>query len=171
MGNKSPAKIILLILLIFPALFGGCDTKADTREVKAPDFTLKDLSEKNVALSQYLGNVVILDFWASWCIPCRMAIPELVKLQEEYKDNGLVILGISMDSSDVKNAYLSSFKEKYEINYPVLRADDKTTRKYFGNNEFSIPTLFIINRDGMVVDMHSGYMPGAVEKSLKKIFE
>jgi len=171
MCYKNPAKIILLFLFILPVLFFGCEKDADTKEVKAPDFTLEDLSGKDVSLSQYAGNVVILDFWATWCPPCRMSIPELVKLQDTYRDNGLVVLGVSVDSSDTKNAYLSSFKEEYKMNYTILRADDKTTRKYFGDSEFGIPTLFIINREGMVVDMHSGYSPGAVEKSLKKILK
>jgi peroxiredoxin len=171
MGLKYPSKIILSLLFIIFALFLGCETNADTKEVKAPDFTLQDLSGKSVSLSQYNGSIVVLDFWATWCPPCRMSIPELVKLQDQYRDKGLVILGISVDSTDTKNAYLSSFKEKFKINYPILRVDEKTISQYFGNSEISIPILFIINRKGIVVDMHSGYSPGAVEKSLKKILQ
>jgi len=171
MDFKDPARFILLFLSILSLLLLGCETNADTKEVKAPDFTLEDLSGKNISLNQYKGNIVVLDFWATWCQPCRMSIPELVKLQDAYKDKGLVILGISVDSADTKNAYLSSFKEKFKINYPIIRADEKTARKYLGGSEVSIPTLFIINRDGMVVEMHSGYSPGAVEKSLKKILK
>ena len=171
MGFKYPAKAIILLLCFISSLFFGCETDADTKEVKAPDFTLEDLSGKSISLSQYTGSVVILDFWATWCPPCRMSIPELVTLQDDYRNKGLVILGISVDSTDTNNAYLSSFKEKYKINYPILRIDEKTAGEYFGNSEFSIPTLFIINREGMVVDMHSGYSPGAVEKSLKKILQ
>jgi cytochrome c biogenesis protein CcmG, thiol:disulfide interchange protein DsbE len=171
MYYKNPSKIVLLSLMVMSVLFLYCEANADSKEVKAPDFTLEDLSGKKVSLSQYAGKVVILDFWATWCPPCRMSIPELVKLQEKYRDSGLVILGISVNSSDTKNSDLSDFKERYKINYPILRADDKTTVKYFGNNEFSIPTLFIINRDGMVIDMHSGYSPGEVKKSLEKILK
>jgi len=171
MGYKNSVHVILLFLFTLSVLLLGCETNADTKEVKAPDFTLEDLSGKNISLNQYKGNIVVLDFWATWCQPCRMAIPELVKLQDAYKDKGLVILGISVDSADTKNAYLSSFKEKFKINYPILRVDEKTAGKYLGDSEVSIPTLFIVNRDGMVVDMHSGYSPGAVEKSLKKILQ
>jgi cytochrome c biogenesis protein CcmG, thiol:disulfide interchange protein DsbE len=114
---------------------------------------------------------VVLDFWATWCPPCRMSIPELVKLQEKYREKGLVILGISLDDANTKNADLESFREKYKINYIILRGDDKTAEKYFGRSQFSIPTLFIINREGMVSDMLSGYSPGAVEKSLEKILK
>jgi len=171
MEQKNPSKIILLFLSVPLILFLGFETRSDAKEIKAPDFTLEDLSGKNVSLSKYKGNVVVLDFWATWCQPCRTSIPELVKLQDTYRDKGLIILGVSMDSADTKNAYLSAFKEKYKINYAILRVDDKTIKKYFGDNEFSIPTLFIVNREGMVVDMHPGYLPGAVEKSLKTIFK
>lgn len=171
MGLRKTAKVILLLLFTFSFISLGCETKADTKDVKAPDFSLEDLSGEKIALSRYKGNVVILDFWATWCPPCRMSIPELVKLQDNYRDKGLVILGISVDSADTKNAYISAFSEKFKINYKILRADDGTIRKYFGNSDFSIPTLFIVNREGVVVDMHSGYSPGAVEKSLKQIFK
>jgi peroxiredoxin len=171
MGFHYKAKAVLLFSCFLSLLLFGCGTNADTKEVKAPDFTLQDLSGKSISLSQYAGSTVILDFWATWCPPCRMSIPELVKLQDAYRDKGLVILGISVDSADTQNAYLLSFKEKYKINYPILRIDDKTTAKYFGNSEFSIPTLFIVNREGIVVDMQSGYSPGAVERSLKKILQ
>lgn len=171
MDFKNQIKIIMLFLFVLSFIFLGCETNADTNGVKAPDFTLEDLSGNRISLSQYMGNVVILDFWATWCIPCHMSIPELVKLQDDYKDKGLVILGISVDSPSIKNSYLSSFKEKYKINYPILRVDEKTTWNYFGNSNFSIPTLFIVDREGMVIDIHSGYSPGAVEKSLKEIFK
>jgi cytochrome c biogenesis protein CcmG, thiol:disulfide interchange protein DsbE len=171
MYYKNPAKIVLLLLSVLPALFFYCEAIADAKEVKAPDFTLEDLSNKKISLSQYAGKVVVLDFWATWCPPCRMSIPELVNLQDKYRENGLVILGISVDSAGTKTAYLSDFMEKYKINYTILRADEKITGKYFGDSEFSIPTLFIVNREGMVVDIYSGYSPGAVEKSLKKIFQ
>jgi cytochrome c biogenesis protein CcmG, thiol:disulfide interchange protein DsbE len=171
MYSKNPIKIILRLLSVFTVIFLASYSNASEKKVKAPDFTLVDISGKSVSLSQYLGKIVIIDFWATWCPPCRMSIPELVQLQNKYREKGLVILGISFDSADTKNDYLSAFKEKYKINYTVLRADDKTTEKYFGGSQIDIPTLFIIDRGGMVVDMHSGYSPGAVEKSLIKIFQ
>jgi cytochrome c biogenesis protein CcmG, thiol:disulfide interchange protein DsbE len=171
MHHKNPTKGILFLLFIFSFLFLGLEAGAASKEVNAPDFTLPDISGKAVSLNQYLGKVVILDFWATWCPPCRMSIPELVKLQDKYREKGLVILGVSVDSSDTKDAELKAFREKYKINYTILRVDDKTIEKYFGRNEFSIPILFIINQKGMVFDMFSGYNPGAVEKSLIKIFQ
>jgi cytochrome c biogenesis protein CcmG, thiol:disulfide interchange protein DsbE len=171
MNHRNPTKTVLLSILIGLAIFLGCETKAETKEVKAPDFTLKDLSGKDISLSQYKGSLVVLDFWATWCGPCRMSIPELVKLQEAYRDKGVVVIGISVDSADTKDAYLTAFKEKYKINYPVLRVDEKTTLKYFGKSDFGIPSMFIINREGMIAEMHEGYSPGAVENSLKKLLK
>jgi cytochrome c biogenesis protein CcmG, thiol:disulfide interchange protein DsbE len=171
MHHKNPIKSFLFLLFIFSFLVLSFQAGAATKEVKAPDFTLPDLSGKAVSLNQYLGKVVVLDFWATWCPPCRMSIPELVKLQDKYREKGLIILGVSVDDPDTKDAYLTAFREKYKINYAILRVDDKTIEKYFGRSEVSIPTLFIINQKGMVVDMFSGYSPGAVEKSLEKILK
>ena len=162
---KIPA---LLSLLIF-GLLSGCNTEVGAGQT-APDFALEDLSGKSVSLKQYAGNIVLLDFWATWCPPCRQSIPELIKLQDKYRDQGLVILGISLDDPrQFDNRYLLAFKEKFKINYRILRADNKVPYDYFGNSNMAIPTLFVINRNGKVVDMHVGFRPGVVEKSLKKL--
>ena len=164
-------KIIYASLLITPVLILGCRNNADSSKT-APDFTLKDLSGNSVSLQQYRGKVVLLDFWATWCQPCRYSIPELVELQDKYKDRGLVVIGISVDNPlQVNNNYISAFKEKYKVNYTILRADQETTVKYFGNGNYAIPTMFFINRDGMIVNKRMGFIPGAVEKSLAKILK
>ena len=87
----------------------ACNNNAGARP-PAPDFKLLDIQGKEVSLSQFRGLPVILDFWATWCPPCRMSIPELVKIQEKYKDKGLVILGLSLDDpAHASNAYLREF--------------------------------------------------------------
>jgi len=139
---------------------------------KAPDFSLPDLSGKTVTLEQYRGSVVILDFWATWCPPCRASIPELVKLQDKYKDKGLVILGISTDDQrKVNNEYLRSFCEKFKINYRVLRYDYKVIEAYFGNQAPAIPTMYVIDREGQVRDKFVGFTPEDLQKSLDKLFK
>ena len=149
----------------------GCNTNAGTLD-KAPDFTLKDLDGNEVTLSQYKGNVVLLDFWATWCPPCQGSIPELVDLQDKYLKEGLVILGVSVDEPrQINNEYLSAFKKKFRINYTVLRVTKKVMRDYFGNRTISLPTLLIIDREGFILEKHTGFRPGVVEKSLKIIFE
>ena len=164
-------KIIYATLFLIPVLLLGCRNNADTSKI-APDFTLKDLSGNSVSLQQYRGKVVLLDFWATWCLPCRYSIPELVEIQDKYRDQGLVVIGISVDDPlQANNNYLSAYMEKYKINYTILRADEKTTVSYFGNGNFAIPTIFFINRDGLIVNKGMGFIPGAVEKSLTKILK
>jgi cytochrome c biogenesis protein CcmG/thiol:disulfide interchange protein DsbE len=155
----------LTLFLLFP----GCDTKADSSGT-APDFELQNLSGDKVSLKEHRGNPVLLDFWATWCPPCRTAIPELVALQTKYRDQGLIILGISLDDPQhINDRYLEAFKEYFKINYTILRASEKVVEDYFKERELAIPTMFVIDREGRIVDVLVGFRPGAVEGSLKKI--
>ncbi len=136
----------------------------------APNFTLLDLDGQKVSLDQFRGSIVLLDFWATWCPPCRMSIPELVKLQEEHKDKGLVILGLSMDDpSQFTNEYLKAFKEKYKINYTILRVDRQVLVNYFANQNIAIPTMFIVDKDGIIRDKIVGFQPDALKESLSRL--
>ena len=111
----SMIMIVTVISLFF--LSSGCSKDADALQ-SAPGFTLKDLSGNSISLKQYAGNIVLLDFWATWCPPCRQSIPELVSLQNKYGNQGVVILGISLDDPQQFNDnYLSAFKQQFKINY------------------------------------------------------
>jgi peroxiredoxin len=159
------AAAVFLVL----AAVSGCSTgEADTAE--APDFTLEDLRGNSVTLSDYRGKVVLLDFWATWCPPCRRSIPEMVDLQERYGEEGLVILGVSLDDpARASDEFLREFKDANRMNYTVLRGNQAVVADYFGDERFSIPTLFVVNRQGRIVDKHVGFRPGAVEESLKEV--
>ncbi len=122
---------------------------------KAPDFLLYDKDGNAVQLSDFSGKVVILDFWATWCGPCRMEIPGFVQLYERYKDEGLEIVGISLDR-DGWNAVIP-FMEQYGVNYTVVLGDQNVVMRYGGIR--SIPTTFVINKNGQVVDRVVGYRP------------
>lgn len=136
----------------------------------APHFTLKDLEGRRVSLNEFDGKIVLLDFWATWCPPCRQSIPELIKLQDRYGDEGLVIVGVSLDDpARASDRALQDFIEKNRMNYPVLRGEEAVVRDYFGNEKIGIPTMFVINREGEIVDRHVGFVPGAVEESLAKV--
>ncbi len=164
------SKYWVLTSVIISLLFSGCSRGDGDAGRTAPDFSLPDLSGNMVSLEEHRGNIVLLDFWATWCPPCRNAIPELVGLQKRYKDQGVVILGISLDDPhQFKNKYLLAFKEKFKMNYKVLRADSEVVQDYFSTPNMALPTLFVINREGKIVEKHVGYVPGAVEKSLRKI--
>jgi len=169
MTFNSRSSIHVLILLIMFFLFHGCGKESDAWQT-APDFKLADLSDKRVSLQDYKGSIVLLDFWATWCPPCRESIPELVDLQKRYQNQGVVILGISMDDpQQFNNRYLMAFKEKFRINYTILRANGQVALDYFGASNMAIPTLFVVNREGKIVDKFVGFMPGQVEKSIKKL--
>ena len=163
------SKICVLTLLIVSLILSGCSEKSDARQ-KAPDFALEDLSGNTVTLGQYRGNIVLLDFWATWCFPCLMSIPELVNLQKKYRDRGVVILGVSVDNPDgISNQDLLTFKERLKINYKILRANNKVLKDYFSSQRMGIPTMFIINRDGEIAAKHVGFEQGVAEKLLKKL--
>jgi thiol-disulfide isomerase/thioredoxin len=118
----------------------------------APDFTLNDLSGEAVTLSDFRGKLVILNFWATWCAPCRDEIPVFVKLQDEYSDKGLAIIGISLD--DISPDLIKKFAEGFDVNYPMLMYKPRVVYSYGGI--YSIPTTFIITPGGKVVNRFIG---------------
>ena len=123
-----------------------------TQSRVAPDWQLKDLEGKSVKLSDFKGKVVILNFWATWCPPCRREIPDFVALQKQYADKGLVIIGVSLDEGGA--AVVKSFVNKMGINYPVVMGDQKTIAAYGGIQV--VPTTFIIDKTGKVAAQHEG---------------
>ena len=124
---------------------------------KAPNWTLPDLNGKPVHLSDYAGKVVILDFWATWCPPCREEIPGFIDLQKKYGAKGLVIIGASVDQDGPP--VVRDFVAKNQINYQIVMANDDVTKAYGGIE--GIPTTFVIDPAGNVV---KSYM-GATEES------
>jgi cytochrome c biogenesis protein CcmG, thiol:disulfide interchange protein DsbE len=164
---KRKAIIALMAIVFF--LPYGCAEGGPKGDL-APNFQLRDLTGNKVSLDEIRGNIVILDFWATWCPPCRMSIPELVDLQKRYKEKGVIILGISMDDPDgVTNNDLIAFSEKNNINYHILRADPKILMDYFGGASISIPTMFLVDRQGKIAAKHVGFVAGSVERSLKNL--
>jgi len=120
----------------------------------APEWELKDLNGKPVKLSDFKGKVVILDFWATWCPPCRMEIPGFIELQQKYAEKGLVVIGVSLDDEpDV----VKTFMKRQGVNYSVVLANSKVTDDYGGIE--GIPSTFIIDRTGAIVSKHVGFVP------------
>jgi thiol-disulfide isomerase/thioredoxin len=123
----------------------------------APDFTLPQLEGKDLRLSSYRGKVVLLDFWASWCAPCREETPHLIELQQKYGDRGLQIIGVSMDDSpDPARA----FYQQFHMNYPVVMGNAKTGERYGG--VLGLPIAFLINGDGRIYAKHIGATDPAI---------
>lgn len=118
----------------------------------APDFTLNDASGKTVTLSGFRGKVVLLNFWATWCAPCKAEIPSFIELQQTYGGRGFVALGVSMDEDGWRS--VKPYMEAHRINYPVVVGNEQISRLYGGLD--SIPTTFIIDKSGRIAAIHLG---------------
>jgi cytochrome c biogenesis protein CcmG/thiol:disulfide interchange protein DsbE len=146
-----PAFIVLIIISL--TVFTGCQLSSGGSTVGG-DFTLNNLSGKEVSLSDYTGKIVILNFWATWCSPCRQEIPDFVDVFDDYKNEDIQFLGIS--NEDVYT--LRNFVLKYDINYPIL-VDDAGVMNNWGIK--GIPTTFIIDREGKIIYKNVGAMTKA----------
>jgi thiol-disulfide isomerase/thioredoxin len=123
------------------------------------DFTMKDVDGNNVSLSTFKGKVVLLNFWATWCGPCKAEIPGFVKLQEKYRDKGLVIVGYSVDDTAEK---AKAYAAQYKMNYPILLGEGKEDLQDAYGPIWGLPSSFIISKDGRVCRKHIGIAPEAV---------
>src|SRR5246127_5600060 len=142
---------------------GGNVSSADNASSgkPAPDFTLKDLDGKNVELSQYRGKVVLVNFWATWCDPCRVEIPWLIEMQQKYSAKGFTVLGIAMDEEGAKVVTPWVQKERFDVNgtksqmnYPIVIGNDAAADKFGGL--LGYPTSVLITRDGKIVKRITG---------------
>lgn len=153
-------KMLIAGLLMFGMVFSV------HAELKiAPDFSLKSPEGKEISLSDYKGKVVLVNFWGTGCPPCRAEIPDFVKVYNELKDKGFVIIGIEVQSPP---AALEQFIKKYKITYPVaVGRGNRDIASAYGGVRF-IPTTFLIDRKGNIVKKHVGIMK---ESELKKLVE
>lgn len=126
----------------------------ETRKA-APDFTLNDAAGAPVRLSEFRGKVVLLSFWATWCVPCRTEIPWFIEFQKAYRERGLVVLGVSLDDDGWKP--VKPYIQEMKIDYPVMIADKDTALSYGGLN--SIPVTLIIDKAGRIAVTHLGLCP------------
>jgi cytochrome c biogenesis protein CcmG/thiol:disulfide interchange protein DsbE len=129
---------------------GSCDPKAKPANL---DFVLQDMHGKDVSLADYKGKVVMLNFWATWCGPCKYEIPAFVELQEKYRDQGVAFLGFSVDDPIDK---LKPFAEQYKMNYPVLVGEGREDVQDAFGPIWGIPVTFMISRDGKICKRHMG---------------
>jgi peroxiredoxin len=159
----------VLTLPIVPAWDGGDEgpvCQADVKPAVAKlDYTLKDMLGRDVKLSAFKGKVIILDFWATWCAPCKVEIPGFVDLQQRYGDKGLAILGVSADDPIEK---LKPFADEYKMNYPVFVGLGRDDIQDEYGPMWALPTTFVIGRDGKVCSRHTGYKSkDAFEREIK----
>jgi len=117
----------------------------------APDFMLKTIDGTSLRLSDYRGKVVLLDFWATWCAPCQEEIPRFVEWQNQYRDRGLQVIGVSMDDSP---APVQRFSREFRVNYPVAVGTQNIASQYGGI--LGLPVNFVIGRNGKIKAKHLG---------------
>jgi thiol-disulfide isomerase/thioredoxin len=144
--------VLTLSLLLTALVLRAAD---DFKPIPAPAWQLKDVNGTVVSFDQFKGKVVVLDFWATWCAPCRSEIPGYVALQEKYAGAGLVMVGVSLDREGPE--VVKKFMTDQKINYPIVLGDEKIVDA-FGGVE-AIPTTFIIDRHGTVRYRKVGAMP------------
>ncbi len=135
-------------------------------KTKAPEWKLQDLNGNRVSSEDFKGKVVILDFWATWCGPCRAEIPGLGELQSKYQNKGLAVIGISLDQGGAD--VVKDFVAKTGMNYRVLMGDEKVQQDFGGMD--AIPMTFVIDRQGNIVKEHLGLTEeGEFEAEIKPL--
>ncbi|MFK5925617.1 MAG: TlpA disulfide reductase family protein [Desulfuromusa sp.] len=148
--------IVGIVSLLTVFLLSGCDNSSSEQPVSkgglvgntAPDFTLTDMQGQKVTLSQFRGKVVILNFWATWCPPCREEMPSMERLYRDLESKGLVILAVNVEENGKK--VVSQFLQKTPYSFPILLDSENVAQNAYG--VFRFPESFIIDRNGVVVE-------------------
>ena len=159
---RPSLSVVLFSALALGSFLAGCSSGARTVKAAsirpaserkpAPDFALKDADGRTVHLSDYKGKVVLLDFWATWCGPCRMEIPWFIEMQRQNRDRGFEVLGVSMDDNGWED--VKPFLAEMKVNYRIVIGNDATAEVYGGVE--SLPTTFLIDREGRIAVVHVG---------------
>jgi thiol-disulfide isomerase/thioredoxin len=174
-GNRNPLALVVVALVVAGMLYFGVHmarrsgtTPFITKSSPAPDFTLESLDGKSMRLSDLRGKAVLLNFWATWCVPCKIETPWLVELQNQYGHDGLQVVGVEMgdDSKDD----IATFAKDMGVNYPVLIGKEAVGEAYGGVP--ALPETFFIGRDGKIVDKIIGLRGKSdIEDSIKKALD
>jgi cytochrome c biogenesis protein CcmG/thiol:disulfide interchange protein DsbE len=190
--RTNPVTFVLIaaILLIVTTNFSSCHsgsastgasgtavTDAKGNKPAAPDVTFKDLDNKDVTLASYKGKVVILNFWATWCDPCREEIPWFIEFQQKYADKGFTLLGVAMDEEGkpvvqpfVQTTPFNVNGHPNTMNYPIVIGNDDIASKFGGL--LGLPTTIVISRDGKIQKRYIGSVDkAALEKDIQALLD
>ncbi len=148
------------------AVLAGTASSAIAPATAAPDFTLHAMGGPNLRLKEQRGRVVMVNFWATWCGPCRQEMPQLNRLYEKYKSSGFVLLGVNVDDDVAKAAEVAA---KLGVTFPVLLDTEKTVSKLYDLS--TMPSTVLIDREGKVRYVHRGYLAGYEDNYEKQIRE
>lgn len=156
------------VLMLCSLLLSTCLTMTSAQALPigqaAPDFTLKNLAGKNLNLAEQRGNIILINFWASWCGPCRKEMPVLQKLQDKYQDLGVQVWGINVEQ---ENQAGKDFLADLSLSFPIFFDPTNTLSKTYQVE--AMPTTVIIDRDGHVRYVYKGYKEGYEKKYAKAI--
>ena len=161
-------RLILLILLAclgLVFLLSQC-AKEEKRPSLAPEFSLKTLTGEEMSLSKYNGKTLLIDFWATWCGPCRESIPHLVHLHKTYRGQGLEVVGLSMDKGDPKT--VDHFVKSLDIPYAIAIAPEEIARAYGVNG---VPTIVLIDKEGKIREKIVGFNTAIAKKIESRVAE
>ena len=168
MGASVRTILVSILMMLLACGCDGCQDKSALSSGTAPGFSLKDLNGRIHRLKDLKGEVVVLNFFATWCGPCRQEIPELVRLYKGLRGKGVKIIGVSLDPEP--GAVLGPFISHYGITYPVLLGTREVVVDYGGIT--GIPTTFVIDRNGTISDYFVGMQAGhVIEKAVKHLLE
>ncbi len=156
--------LVLCLCLGWAFLLLHCAKEKKPSSALAPDFTLKTIDDQEITLSQLKGKVVLLDFWATWCGPCRESIPHLVHLYKTYRENGFEIIGISLDKGDLQ--VVRNFAKSMDIPYPIVIAPEEVVRSY---RVTGIPTAFLIDKEGKIRERTTGFNSTIAQQITAKV--
>lgn len=150
------AVCIAAAVLVWTACSNGITVRAAVKAEKdrkpAPEFALKDADGKTVHLADYKGKVVLLDFWATWCAPCKIEIPWFMEFEQQLKDRGFAVVGVAMDEDGW--SAVKPYLQEMKINYRILMGTEQVGQIYGGVD--SLPTTFLIDRQGKIASVHIG---------------
>lgn len=161
-------KPLITVMSLWGWLFGAALVFADDTQGPAPDFVLKSNSGQNLRLSELRGEVVLINFWATWCGPCRQEMPLLDELHQRYKDMGFTVLGVNVENKPEKADALLA---ENPVSFPILYDTQSDVSKLYGVD--AMPTTVLVDRDGNLRHLHRGFKPGyedAYAAQVKQLF-
>jgi len=179
MKKHLPCLLFAIVIGLAATGFSGCGKSKPTSSAAAlenePEVTFKDLQGNNVSLASYKGKVVLLNFWATWCEPCRVEIPWIIEFQQKYSPKGFTMLGVAMD--DEGKSVVDPFIHKTQFNvdghsttmdYPIVLGSDDIASKLGGL--IGLPTSVIISRDGKIVKRYIGLVDhNTIDKEIQSL--